>query len=234
MNWLLVIILIVVALSAVIGYYRGFVRTVLSMVFLILVMILSGWISPYIGNALEEHTQITETIRSACTELLEDALNGQVQTTGEDVQEQENYLASLGLPSDLFHGVMNDENLQNVQQQQTESVAAAAADYLTGLAVNGIVFVASFLLAWIIVRILMRIADAFAELPVIGFFNRICGGLVGILRGLLWVWIFFIILTIFVGTGWGRSCMQAVREDLFLSFLYDNNLILRVLLYAFT
>lgn len=127
MNWLLVIILIVVALSAVIGYYRGFVRTVLSMVFLILVMILSGWISPYIGNALEEHTQITETIRSACTELLEDALNSQVQTTGENVQEQENYLASLGLPSDLFHGVMNDENLQNVQQQQTESVAAAAA-----------------------------------------------------------------------------------------------------------
>ena len=63
MNWLLLVILIVIILSAAAGYRRGFVRTVLSMVFLILVMVVSGWISPYISDALKEHTQITETIR---------------------------------------------------------------------------------------------------------------------------------------------------------------------------
>ena len=65
MNWLLLVILIVIILSAAAGYRRGFVRTVLSMVFLILVMVVSGWISPYISDALKEHTQITETIRTS-------------------------------------------------------------------------------------------------------------------------------------------------------------------------
>lgn len=234
MNWLLIVILIVLLLSAVIGFHRGLVRTALSMVFLILVMILSGWISPYISDALEKYTPIEETIQSACTDMLEETFNNQVQAeTGDSVQVQENVLSALGLPSDLLDGMALDENIQNVQQQQTELLAESVADDLTGLAMDGIVFVVSFLLAWIIVRILMCVLDAFAELPVIGFFNRIGGGLVGILRGLLWVWIFFIVLTIFVGTGWGRICMQAVREDAFLQFLYDNNLILKLVLYFF-
>ncbi len=231
MNWLLILILILVALSAVHGFYRGFVRTILSMVFLVLVMALSGWLSPYISGALKEHTRMEETIRDACADMLEETLNSQAASEGgENAQEQENLLVSLGLPKELLQAVTLDGQMQEIQQQQTEALAAAAADYLAGLAVDGIVFLASFLLAWIVITILMKVADVFANLPIIGFVNRLGGGAVGILRGLLWVWVFFLVLTIFAGTAWGSACMQAVREDAILSFLYDNNLILRVLL----
>ncbi len=244
MNWLLLVILIVIMLSAAAGYRRGFVRTVLSMVFLILVMVVSGWISPYISDALKEHTQITETIRASCTEMLEETwdnsetMSGSVEgteptETSEAEEEQRNLLASLGLPENVLDAMLRQNDVWSGQQEQREQMVAYAADYLTDLAVGAIVFLVSFLLAWILVRILMRIADAFAELPVIGFVNRIGGGLVGILRALLWVWIFFIVLMLFSSTGWGKVCMEEVREDVFLQFLYDNNLILRILLYVF-
>lgn len=229
MNWLLIIVLIIMVLSAVVGYYRGFVRTVLSMAFLILVLILSGWINPYVRRALDEHTQITETIRNSCRDMIMESLQSRAETADDGTsQEQENLLSSLGLPGDLLNGILQEE--ENQQQQQTELLAASAADNLADLAVNGIVFLVSFFLAWIVVRILMRIADAFTELPVIGFVNRVCGGLVGILRAFLWVWIFFLVLMIFAGTGWGRICMAAVQEDPFLQFLYDNNLVLKFVL----
>ena len=233
MNWLLLVILIVTILSAAAGYRRGFVRTVLSMVFLILVMVVSGWISPCISDALKQHTQITETIRTSCTEMLEETWDNSETMSGsaegavtaestEATEEQRNLLASLGLPENVLDVMFRQNDIWSGQQEQ---MVAYAADYLTDLTVGAIVFLVSFLLAWILVRILMRIADAFAELPVIGFVNRIGGGFV--------VWIFFLVLMLFSGTGWGRVCMEAVREDAFLQFLYDNNLILQILLYAF-
>ena len=42
MNWLFIIVLVAIVLSAAVGYYRGAVRTVFSMGLLILVMVLAG------------------------------------------------------------------------------------------------------------------------------------------------------------------------------------------------
>src|SRR5699024_8411765 len=112
----------------------------------------------------------------------------------EATEEQRNLLASLGLHENVLDVMFRQNDIWSGQQEQ---MVAYAADYLTDLAVGAIVFLVSFLLAWILVRILMRIADAFAELPVIGFVNRIGGGFVGILRALLWVWIFFLVLMLF-------------------------------------
>ena len=129
MNWLLLVILIVIILSAAAGYRRGFVRTVLSMVFLILVMVVSGWISPYISDALKEHTQITETIRTSCTEMLEETWDNSETMSGsaegavtaestEATEEQRNLLASLGLPENVLDVMFRQNDIWSGQQEQ--------------------------------------------------------------------------------------------------------------------
>ena len=49
MNWLRYVLLAVCILSALAGYRKGLVRTVLSMVFLILVTGLAIWMNPYVS-----------------------------------------------------------------------------------------------------------------------------------------------------------------------------------------
>lgn len=234
MNWLLIILLVVTILSAIAGYYRGFVRTAISMAFMILVLVLSGWLSPYIGNALEEYTPVTETIHRACRDMVAETLEEQAGDAAADSQmEQQEFLNALGLPSELLEGVFSSGQIQAGQEAVVQEFAEQTADVLTGLAVDAIVFLVSFAAAWIVVCIIRRVADVFTELPVIGFVNRVCGGILGIVRALFWIWIFFLVLMIFAGTEWGSFCMQAVREDSVLLFLYRNNLILRFLLGAF-
>lgn len=231
MNWLLIVLLIVTILSAIAGYYRGFVRTALSMVFLILVLTVSGWISPYVGSALEEHTQITENIHNACRDMVADALEKQTDgITSGNIAEQQEILNAVGLPGELLGSVFSSEPVQTGQENAVEELADRTADVLTDLAVDAVVFVISFAAAWIVVSLIRRAADLFAELPVIGFVNRIFGGLLGIVRALIWIWLFFLVLTIFAGTEWGSFCMKAVQEDSILLFLYHNNLVLKFLL----
>lgn len=234
MNWLLILLLVVTILSVIAGYYRGFVRTAISMVFMILVLILSGWLSPYIGKALEEHTPVAEGIHDACRNMVAEMLeeqSGSISANGE--MEQQELLNMLGLPAELLGGVLSTEQLQTGQEEVIQVFAEQTADVLTNLAVDAIVFLVSFAAAWIVVCIVRRVADIFTELPVLGFVNRVCGGVLGMIRALFWVWIFFLVLTVFSGTEWGNFCLQAIREDSVLLFLYRNNLILKFLLGAF-
>ena len=234
MNWLLILLLVVTILSVIAGYYRGFVRTAISMVFMILVLVLSGWLSPYIGKALEEHTPVAEGIHDACRNMVAEMLeeqSGSISANGE--MEQQELLNMLGLPAELLGGVLSTEQLQTGQEEAIQVFAEQTADVLTNLAVDAIVFLVSFAAAWIVVCIVRRVADIFTELPVLGFVNRVCGGVLGMIRALFWVWIFFLVLTVFSGTEWGNFCLQAIREDSVLLFLYRNNLILKFLLGAF-
>ena len=209
MNWLFIIVLVAIVLSAAVGYYRGAVRTVFSMGLLILVMVLAG-LSPFIGNFLREHTSLAETVRAACSQLVNGSL---ITAQGE---------TALTLPEGLVNIIAN------TQAGQKGLGGVYMAEYLADLAVDVIAFFTAFLLVWIAVKILMRIADGFTGIPVVSVANRLCGAALGIVRALFWVWIFLLLLVIFGGTSWGSICMRAVQSNLFLKFLYDNNLILNL------
>ena len=58
MNWLRYVLLAVCILSTLAGYRKGLVRTVLSMVSLILVTGLAIWMNPYVTDVLNERTEL--------------------------------------------------------------------------------------------------------------------------------------------------------------------------------
>ena len=54
MNWLFWVLLVFTVLSVIRGGRKGFVRTAVSMVSLILVMVIAAWVNPYVGRFLRE------------------------------------------------------------------------------------------------------------------------------------------------------------------------------------
>ena len=62
MNWLRYVLLAVCILSALAGYRKGLVRTVLSMVSLILVTGLAIWMNPYVTDVLNERTTLPQWV----------------------------------------------------------------------------------------------------------------------------------------------------------------------------
>ncbi len=96
MNWLRYVLLAVCILSALAGYRKGLVRTVLSMVSLILVTGLAIWMNPYVTDVLNERTTLPQYVEKKCLETFE---NNEF-LSGENQDVQKKWLESMGVPGE--------------------------------------------------------------------------------------------------------------------------------------
>ena len=76
MNWLFWVLLVFTVLSVIRGGRKGFVRTAVSMVSLILVMVIAAWVNPYVGRFLRESTRFYQFVEKRCETLFADQLPG--------------------------------------------------------------------------------------------------------------------------------------------------------------
>ena len=58
--------------------------------------------------------------------------------------------------------------------------------------------------------------------------NKLAGALVGGAKAILLLWIALLLLTICYNTQIGEMGIQMVEKDPFLSFMYDNNFLIRI------
>ena len=70
--------------------------------------------------------------------------------------------------------------------------------------------------------------DVVTALPVLGILFLLAGVLVGATISFIIVGILFIVITLLYTTSIGKQSMGMIREDQILSFLYDNNIIMKI------
>jgi len=75
-------------------------------------------------------------------------------------------------------------------------------------------------------RVVGIILDRFSKLPGIRGVNKLAGSLLGIIEGVVFVWICFLVITIFATTGWGSWCLERIGDSTLLSILYAGNVFL--------
>ena len=114
-----------------------------------------------------------------------------------------------------------------------DSFADYLAGYLAYAIINGIAFVISFVLTILIVKMILYAVDILTELPVVGSLNRLGGIVIGIVQGILWIWIFFLIITLLCGIEIGGYLMNTIREDPVLVWIYDRNYLMRIIMRVF-
>ena len=84
-------------------------------------------------------------------------------------------------------------------------------------------YVIAFVVASIGLSIACGVLDIVAKLPVLNQINKTGGLLVGLIEGVLRVWIVFIILDMFAATQWGNALLIMVHSNDFVRMLYENN-----------
>lgn len=79
----------------------------------------------------------------------------------------------------------------------------------------------------------MKIVEVFlnavVSLPVLNGLNKLGGILFGCVNGLMTIWFFFIIITVFAGTSWGVKVFEQINSSVLLSFLYNNNYLMAII-----
>ena len=229
-TWLGIAAMGILAVFGWMGFRRGFIREVVTMFFWILSMVLVWFINPYVNEFLKENTGVYETVQNGCQEYVGSMLEGQLTADG---QEQTSLIQSLGLPSFLKEGLEENNTASVYQYLAVNTFAEYIADYLATAAVNGLSFWLSLVLSTILIRTLTYALNIIARLPIIHGVNKSAGAVVGVVKGLLFIWIVLLVLTIFVNTEIGRQGLALVEQDAFMKRLYEQDIFVNIFMSIF-
>lgn len=108
-----------------------------------------------------------------------------------------------------------------LEESGMEQVTAQMADVI----LKRIAWILALILVGILLGILIHVLDLIARLPGINTINHMGGLIVGLLEGLAIVWVLFFAAALCQGSQWGSQMMDAIQNNDFLRFLYENNLI---------
>ncbi len=218
MNWLFIATMLIIGGGAFLGWRAGFVKTVFSLVSTIAVIILTILFSPIVTNMLKSSDIIYGGIRGQLASIIHfpDMEEG---TTTDD------FIDGLSLPDSIKDTLKSNEAITEYAGARLEELEVYVCDTLTDIIVNAIGFIVTFLIAAAGLALLCFVLNIISKLPVLHQINTLAGVAVGALEGLVVVWIFFIVITMFGTTEFGRETLALISENPVLSFLYDSNLL---------
>lgn len=227
MSLLGIVVIVWWLMIAVRGFRRGLVRTAITMVSFIVIMVMVSVISPVINRIIVEQTTLQEIVEEKCAKGLEAVLQ---ENENPDRSEQISTIEKMQIPMLLKEELLENNNSVVYNLLSVDTFAGYLAAYLAAVIIQIVVYLISFILASIILKIILNILDLFSKLPILGGINRLGGFMLGTICGLLYLWIFFLVITIFSGTELGGYLLREVAGDKFLDYLYENNLLLQFLM----
>ena len=221
MNWLLIIVILVLAGNIVWGFSRGFLRVIYSMLAWIAILVFVTWATPYVANVLTEKTNIDNRIESNLDEKLHELVigdtNGQKEDREPDAQNpgqgKKNYRdLQMKLP-DAVTNKLFDTNKIADQILEGSGAYDVVAGRATDLVMRVISFVLVLLITVISFHLLSVVLKVVEKLPLIGGINRLLGLFAGLVKGILIIWLAFAIIAMAGTTDIGIALISYIYES---------------------
>ena len=214
---------------AVAAWRKGFIRAVFG--FLPMLMALAGtrFVSPHMGKFLREtflFDSMSDSIRNSM------GLDAAIQEGA--AQTQTELIEAMPLPSFLKEALLENNNPVIYQLLDVDSLKEYIAGFLANVCVNILSVILAFLLIYIAVSVVLKALNLLSELPGLSFFNRLLGFTVGGIKGLLFVWLGFMVLTFFQCSAGFESIFRGMGDTFIANTLYENNLLMQLILTIFT
>lgn len=228
MNGLLIAVGLIFLVCMIVGYTRGFIKIVASLGATVATIVLATFLSPYVSGVLLKTVPIEEMMQEKCMEILMSNQEG-VTVSGdvENSQDAQFFMIENAKLPEVFQQLLLDNN--NPEIYKTLGVTTFSeyiGSYLARLIADIVSFLLTLIVVTIVVRTILCTVGFIGKLPVIGGLNRIAGGILGIGTGLIVVWVLFIIITLMYDSEIGRQCFASIAENEFLTYLYENNILM--------
>lgn len=223
MNIMLLIIVIILAVNTLIGLKVGFIKTVFSLFSMLLAITLTTWISPLVNDFMRGNDKIYNTITSKVDQFL--SMEEEEVKSNEEIETIE----GLRLPQSLKDSLIENNNKEIYKALAIDNFKDYINNYLAGVIINALSFVITFVVIMAFLWALCIALDLISKLPLLNGVNKTAGLLAGLLHGLVIVWVFFLIITVFGGTKIGQQALEMIGDSEILSFIYNNNLLLKII-----
>lgn len=224
LTWFGIVILLILILFIWMGYRRGFIREIVSFFFVFLSLSLAWAINPYINDFLISETPVYSTIQETCTDFVQK----QSSDLENEMESSSQFIDGLNLPEILRKNIEKNNNTENYAELSVNTLTEYVSGYLVRTIVNGLSYVLAYILATIGIRIVVYILNLIAGLPILKTANKLTGGLVGFVKGLVFIWILFLILTVLCSTEIGKTSLELIEKDSLLSVIYQYDPLIQI------
>ncbi len=221
MNVLLIVVLAILIINGLMGMKAGLIKTVFSLFSMIIAVVLTLWVSPYINNYMRNSDNIYEGISSKVVKMLPFSEKEIVD------KGQEEFIQQLSLPQSLKDSLIKNNTAKVYKEMAIDSFQDYVSNYLTGVIINGMAFIITFVIVLILLWVICFALNIVSKLPLLNQINKTAGLVAGLVHGLVVVWIFFILITVFGSTEPGQRALEMIGQDQTLSFIYNNNYLLK-------
>lgn len=199
-----IVLIAIIAVFIIVGSVRGLVKTLFGLGSIVVAIILSLTLYPIVSDALAT-SKVGAIVQESVSNLL--GQNEQAATTTEN-------------ESALPEFVQN--SIDNAAQQTTQALSATVTEAALNIISMLIVFVLVKILLWIIAKIL----DLATKLPVIHSCNKLLGGVLGCVSGILIIYLLLGLLTFTTLLNTTSDFGRTVQNSFILSQMYENNILL--------
>ena len=226
MNILDIIILVVLGVSVVFGLYRGFISGVLSVAALIgsavLAFACSGELASWLqGNKTLVDTLLYYTDAGSRIQSLDLSLLSVAQVTESALMQ---ILESANLPAAFETAFVEQIAISSGAQ----TISAVLSQTIVNVSLSILSFLICFAVAYAVLTFVIHLVQYVFELPVLRHLDSLIGGVFGLARGMLILFIFFTVVPIVMAVVPIEPLEELIAAST-LAPVFDSELILAII-----
>lgn len=228
MNILLLVVAIILLASVFIGYKKGFLKIIASLVATLVCIVLVILISPHVSKWLQESTPLREIVQDKCIEMWVEGVATEEEAMQMEISrdQQITMIEGAEIPEMFRQMLLENNNNEVYAALGVNTFGQYIGAYIAKVVADILAFLITLIVVFILMKVVMGVLGIIDKLPLIGGVNRLAGGAVGIGVGILIIWIMFIVITLLYNTPIGAACLEDISESQILTKLYENNMLM--------
>lgn len=231
MNIVDYVVIGVMALSVLFGFYRGFVSSVLNMGGCLISFGLSFLVYPKLADVIRGDTELVRTLlhyTDASSRIgdLETAITNVATMTREGIAD---LVSSLTLPAPFDQLLQLNMETQAFASSSVTTVSEYVSQTILNASINILCFLVCFVVLFIVISLVQGAIKAIFRFPVLKQLDWLAGGVFGFLRGVLICYALFALVPL-VLTVVPMDFLSTLIEESTLAPIFNNgNLILGIM-----
>ncbi len=198
MNIIDIVILAVLGISVVYGFYRGFLHTLLSVACCLLSVLIAMSFAPQLAHALRGNQGVSSTLATYTDAVARvgdyDLASTDVASLTPDIITR--VLQSVSLPEEISGILQNNLENKSFLGSGLNTVNDYVSSTVVAVAIDAICYILVFIVAYLLLSIVVSLIQHVFKLPILKQLDWLAGGAFGLLRGGMVLYVLFLILPI--------------------------------------
>lgn len=232
--------------SALVAYYRGFVKTFFGFISVILAILFACCFSKGLSAHIKESTEIDEWIINSITNISFESeeqlepnytvLSGE-NISGEIIVEDEtsemNSSAETKLSTDSLISFINElpesvSDALDIEDVKNETILNIATK-ISDIVINILSWVIIYFIVRIIVAVITVIFDGIMSIPILKSINNLAGLVIGLFVGIFRIYLFLAIIYFISNVTNVLIFVNVIQTSGIINAMYNNNLIINLI-----